>query len=224
MENKKISDSIQLVSLNQAVERESKWIEGRALLLADAVDIVAVDNDSQLESASAVYTRITKHVSALEKIRKSVTGPLDDLKKQIMSQERELKATLEAEAARIKGMNDAYATAKFDREQAERQAAIDAAAHAAIESDAAADLFGNADVQTASEPIIIPSADKPRTSAGRTVIRWEFEVIDTSQIPREFMSVDESKIRKYRDYQIQIGNEPSIPGVMFTRNISVESR
>lgn len=220
----KNNTAIEVLSLNQAVERESKWIVSRAALIADAEGVVDVKNDSQLEVSSAIYTRISKHISALEKIRKSVTGPLDDLKKQIMAQERELKATLETEQERLKRLNDAYATEKFKREQAERQAAIEAAAKAAIESDTAADLFGNADVQTVTEPVYIPTAEKPRTSAGRTVIRWEFEIIDANQVPREFMSVDESKIRKYRDYQIQIGNDPAIPGVKFIRNISVESR
>lgn len=213
-----------IVPLDVALATETKWLSNRNTLIADAENIAAVNSDSDLDVSSAVYTRISKHISALEKFRKSITAPIDDLKKQIMNQEKAFRADLEAHAARIKRMNDAYATTKYDREQAERQAAIDRMAHDGVSAyNAAIDLFGPG-VDIVEEGTLIPNARKATVSDGRTVIRWEFEVIDPNQVPREFLSVDETKIRGYRDYQVKIGNIPEIPGVKFTRNVSVESR
>lgn len=214
-----------LISLNTALEKESKWLANRGKLLEDARGITTVNNDNELQVSGAVQTRIQKHVKALEKHRKELTEPLDALKKQIMAQEKDMKASLETEALRLKAMNDSYATRMYEAQEAARKAAQQAAAEVTMSAQQEAEnIFGAGVVFDESFTPPVPEVVKPTTTTNRTVIRWEFEVVDPNQVPREFLSVDESKIRKYRDYQVQIGNTPEIPGVKFDKKVSVESR
>jgi hypothetical protein len=209
------------------LEKESKWIANRGVLLNEAKNIQAVETDNQLEVSGAVQTRIQKHVKALEKHRKTLTEPLDSLKKQIMTQEKELRDALETEATRLKTMNDSYATKKYEDQEAARRKAEQEAAQITLTAQQEAEAIFGAGVQFDATFIPpVPEVVKPTTMANRTVIRWSFEVINPALVPDEFKTVDESKIRKYRDYVLSTNSNatPEIAGVTFTKTVSVESR
>lgn len=214
-----------LMTLKQSLEQETKWLANREKLLSEAGRVASVTSDSDLEVSSAIQTRISKHVKSLEVHRKGITKPLDDMKKQIMDQEKDLLKLLDAELRRLKAMNDAYATRRLEEQEAAHKAAEEKISHETINAQQQAESIFGAGVQFDAAFIPpAPSVVKPTTIAGRTVIRWEFEVISPNDIPREFLSVDDAKIRKFRDYQIEIGKDPEIPGVKFTKKVSVESR
>lgn len=220
-----MTETTALISLNQSLEQESKWLALKSKLLDDARAVVSVQSDSDLNKSSSIQTSLSKHVKALDKIRKELTEPLDTMKKQIMAQQKELIDSLDKELARLKAMNEAYATRRLEEQEAAKKLHEETVSHQTIDTEVQIkNLFGNS---AQFDPSFVPPAPqviKPTTIAGRTVIRWEFEIIDANAIPREFLSVDESKIRKFRDYQIEIGNIPEIPGVKFTKKVSVESR
>ncbi len=220
-----MNSNTSIVTLNQSLERESKWLSGKVKLLDDARAVIQVKSDSDLETSSAVQTRISKHIKALEKHRKEITEPLDALKKQIMSQEKELRASLETELSRLKAMNDSYATRRLEEQEAAAAKAREESAHVSIDMQKTAESIFGTGVEF--DPAFIPSIPdpvKPTTAAGRTVIRWDFTIIDPHQVPREYLMIDESKIRKFRDYKTQMGEIPELPGVKFTKTVSVESR
>jgi len=76
-------------------------------------------------------------------------------------------------------------------------------------------------------PSIIPQATSPHTASNSFVETWEFEVIDDSKVPRNFLSVDEKKLRDFIQFQKtskrQI-EEVSIPGVRVFKRINTQAK
>lgn len=208
-------------------EIAAKWIEDRDKLVFEAGTVAKVDSDHDLEIAGGIQTSIQKHLKALEKHRKELTAPLDDLKKQIMAQEKELAGPLQTNLDRLKGMNDTYATKKAAEAEAARQRMIEEQAARMMkepEPVAADNPFGN-EVTFEPEPVqLAPLPSGPRASNNRMVTRYDFEILAPNQVPREFCTVDESKIREYIKMSIKLNREPEIPGVNFIKRVSVEAR
>ncbi len=219
--------SDKLITLNQSLQQEAKWMLTRGVLLDESKAVEKVDSDSALDVSGSIQTRIQKHIKSLGKHRLELTRPIDALKKDIMAQEKKLKTDLDAELARLKSMNDAYATAVYEKQEADRLKAEEkAAAEIEDQQQTAEDVFG-AGVEfddNFTPPVVIPEVVKPTASNNRTVIRWNFQVVDPAQVPREFLSVDEKKIRSHVTYKTKMNETPTIPGVNFQKHVSVESR
>lgn len=210
-------------------ETAKKWIVERDALVSEAKSIEKVESDTELDVSGGVQTSIQKHIKVIGKYRLDLTRPLDELKKQIMDQEKELVAPLETEITRIKRLNDAYATKLAQEAEAARQRAIEEQAQramdAAKEPEPESNPFGDEVVfedEPIAPPVFIPAG--PKTSNNRMVTRYEFQVIAPNQVPREYCTVDESKIREYIKLSIRLNREPEIPGVVFNKKISVEAR
>ena len=212
----------------------SDWIATRDSLIAKAKEIVQVTNEQEFEAAGAIQSQGTKLVNKLERIRKDVTAPLDEIKKDIMAQEKALRKDIEAEVVRIKNLTTAYATeqarkAEEERrriEEAERKAAE---AQVAAEAAAAADPFGfNAPAAPVAQPLI-PQATvkKAHSSSNRVVEKWDFTILDEGAIPRQFLSVDESKIRAFLNAKKAEGykvDQIQVAGLKFSSTMQVYSR
>ena len=212
----------QLAPVNTEILNREAWEAERDELLSAASEIASVDDETALQGAAKVQKKINGHIKALGKLRLEVTRPLDDAKKQIMAQERELIESLSSEMARIKALNDAYATKLAKAREAERrrqeQAALEAAAKRQSE---VASVFGDEAVAPVYEfPAFEP--DKPKVHGSRVVERWSFEVVNPSMVPREFCTPDEKKIRAWMNSQIALDKTPDMPGVRFTSKQSVE--
>jgi hypothetical protein len=148
-----------------------------------------------------------------------------------MEQEKEMRAGLECEHQRLKRLNDAYATRKAIEAEAERKRLRleeEQRRIADAERQAAAqDLFGEETViEPTPAPVIAPEPiqDRAKLSNNRTVKRWSFQITDAQVIPREFLIVDDAKIRTYITYCEKMQKDPEIPGVKFEARMSVEGR
>jgi hypothetical protein len=215
---------------SDALAKAHAWIGKRDTLLAQSAIVNVVDNDERLNASGEIQTQISKHIKALEKERKVHTEPLDAVKKEIMAQERELSNNLNAELNRLKGLNNAYATKVAMEAQAEQRRRDDEARRAAMEAAAAQqkaeDIFGpgvEVAVTEAAPPPPAP-AEKVQTSANRMVKRWAHQLTDINKVPREFLSLDDAKVRAFVKYQQSQGNDPKIDGLAFTFTMSVESK
>lgn len=60
-------------------------------------------------------------------------------------------------------------------------------------------------------PVVVPKAMVPKVEGVSMVDTWEFEIADVNLIPREYLSVDESKIRKVVG---ALKGQTNIPGVI----------
>lgn len=207
------------------------WLANRDDMLATAKTIAVVGNDADLEVAGELQTKISKALKVLETERKAVTSPLDDMKKQVMAEEKKLAKPLSDELARLKQLTSAYATEcarRIEEERRRREEEERKAAEAAVAAEDA-DPFGfNAAVPEpvpAAQPLPVPAM--PRTSSNRMVERWDFEILDANAVPRELCSPDEKKIRAFlmsRKAEGYKADELRVAGLKFTATVQVQSR
>lgn len=215
------------------------WVTKRDQIVAAAAEIVTVADNDDFVAATAAIAKLAKHRKELDAARKSITGRLDDAKKEIMAQERTLAGSIEAEYNRLRAAAGDYATrlereraeAERARREAEAEAAMkaeaDAAARASEESRARS-LFGSDAVAAAAAPVapVIPVVpDRAYAAGGRKqVVTYDFEVIDASVLDRKFMSVDEKKIRAFLQYAKAQGIDAEAiaePGLKVKKSISI---
>lgn len=236
MSKKTLLTDLSLVAAN--------WIAERDGVLKVAERITSIDSDDDLDNSGATYTKIGKMIRALEAERKTLTAPIDAMKKDIMAQEKKLRADLEDHQRRLKRMNDTYATEQARKaeearkaQEAEEEALRIAEAEKALAADKAREVFGEdieIDQSTKPEegnpfealpPNQVPQPVKPaKPTSNRMRKRWDFEIKDPRKIPREYLTVDEKKIRAAIKYAESVDKEPVIPGVKFTSRVSVEGR
>lgn len=224
-----MTDSTAVAIVGNELALEIQWLERRNTLLQSASSIQSVESDADLSRAGTIQTEINKHIKALGNARLELTRKLDAVKKDIMNQERDMAADLSAELARIKRLNDAYATRLAAEAEAERRRQQDVererqAAEAAKQIKAQ-ELFG-AEATVTPEPSPAPyvEPEKPKLENNRMRKRWTFTVINDTAVPREFLSINEQAIRAHINYCDKIGKDPVIPGVAFVAHMSVESR
>lgn len=231
-----MSKEVQVTSVtlrSDALSKKQEWIAIRESLLNTAAQITEVTSTDALEVSGATQALIGKHIKELAAERLAVTRPIDDVKKQIMASEKELVKSLESEMARIKRLNDAYATEQHRLAQIRMEEQRKAAAEAQRKIEAQqAELmkenpFGDSAEFEPLEEIVVPTVVIEKTPAlanNRTVTRWNFDIADQAKVPREFCKPDESLIRTWMNYQVKLGNTPELSGVIFNSKISVEGR
>lgn len=225
------NEPITVTASSDALAKANQWIAERDELLQSAGIVTVVDNDDRLNASGDIQTKIAKHIKALEKERKRHTEPLDKVKKEIMAQEKELRRNLESERARLKKMNDAYATKKAMEAEAARRAAEEEQRRIAMEQAEkqakAEELFGEG-VEVEATVATVPAEplppEKVKTDSNRMVKRWSFTVADIRKVPAEFLSLDEAKVRAFVKYQQSQEKDPEVPGLTFTYTMSVESK
>lgn len=212
---------------SDALSRSEQWMREREALLKQAPGITAVATQSQLDESTQIRNAIRAHIKALEGERKRVTAPLDAMKREIMAQEKDLRAPLETEGARLQRLNNEYATrlaAEAAAERQRQQAELERQRLAAAEAEAKTrELFGDeAAEDPVPEPPPPPPPEKPKAAGGRVVKRWTFEVTDPRALPREYLTVNEPAIRAHIQFATKTGADPEIPGVRFQAHMSVE--
>lgn len=222
----------------------TEWVTRRDTIVAAAREIATVADNDDFEAATAAIARLAKHRKELDAARKSITGRLDDVKKEIMAQERTLAGSIEAEYNRLRAAAGDYATrlereraeAERARREAEAEAAMkaeaDAAARASEESRArslfGADAVAAAPTTPAAAEVAVPLPvvpDRAYAAGGRKqVVSYDFEVIDATLLDRKFMSVDEKKIRAFLQYAKAQGIDADAiaePGLKVKKSISI---
>lgn len=121
---------------SDALTKQAAWIAKRDGILERSSKISAVETDADLELSGWVQAQMSGLTKEIEKARMEVTRPLDEVKKSIMAQEKEMCARLASEFDRVKRLNVAYATRKQAEADAERRR-IDAINRANAEREAA---------------------------------------------------------------------------------------
>ena len=226
-----------LERINPKSLEKAEWLAKRAKLVQGMGKITEVNSQEQLDVAGSLQTKAGKLIKALAKERLGLTRPLDAMKKEIMEQEKAMISQLQAEMERVKRINSAYATrvaaeaeAERQRIQAEEQAKAEAEmAKQQTEAEKVREMFGD-DVEIMQEPVKVepPAAPLPtgkvKSSANKMVTRWEFDIVDSACVPREFCTVDERKIRAYLKAQTTLGKDPSIEGVRFSKFVDVQAK
>lgn len=218
-----------------AQEREAKAI-------LEVAQSYVIDSPEMATAAAEELGSIKAKAKQLDELRKSMTRPLDEAKDRIMDLFRGPQDLLAKAETTIKGAistwqaeerrkadearRAAEEAARKERErlEAERKAAEEAAREAAAAGDesAAAAAQAHAVVLAAEAEVVEHLApavvEQPTKLAGiATRQDWYFEIVDEAAIPREFLVVDEKKVRAYVK---AMKSDAKIPGVrVFAKDV-----
>ena len=159
--------------------------------------------------------------------RMSLTRKVDDWKKGIISQERELTAAANAEINRVSTLLSSYVTAKAEAEAAARAAEEAARLEELRKAEEAAAAEAALTGKAVEVPVqVVQEPEKPtpivRGVTARTV--WTFTITDPDSVPRRYCSPDEKLIRAYMDEVKKSGaaiESLNITGVEFRKEIRV---
>lgn len=209
--------------------------EREAKAILEVAQAYVIDSPEMATAAAEELGSIKAKQKKLDEVRLSMTRPLDEAKKRIMDlfrgpqdllakAETTIKAaigTYQAEERRKaeEARRAAEEAARQERErlEAERKAAEEAAkaAAAAGDEEAAAAAQAQAVVLAAEAEVVEHLApavvEQPTKLAGiATRQDWDFEIVDEAAIPREFLVVDEKKVRAYVK---AMKSDAKIPGV-----------
>lgn len=194
------------------------WLDARDKALATASKIAEVKDDMTFAQAGEAIEALGKLRKELETERKKLTAPIDAAKKQVMQQEKELAADIEAERERLRAICGAYATMREE----ERRRQMEARAEATVEDEMAMDAFGG----TVSQPQVVVDP-KLQGGAVRQTTVWEFEVTDESKLDRKFLSADERKIRAFVQFAKTQGIDPASimePGLRIYKTVRIDGK
>lgn len=179
----------------------------------------AVTTAEDYTSAADDLKRVKGALARLEKIRKSMTQPLDVAKRAIMDFFREPEDKLARAENSIKRAMIGYQNEQ-DRIRREQQARADAEARKEQErlQARAAKAAGSGKVEKAvaleqqAAAVVAPviSTAPPKVIGVQTKSVWKFHVENPELVPREYLVVDETKIRKVVG---ALKGDTKIPGV-----------
>lgn len=179
------------------------------------------------EADGMIRAKVQGFLAEQERVRAERQARIDA---EAAEQRRRDEAEREAQAAAARAQRERWAREQAEREaEAARtgaQADTDRAAAAKAAADAMADLERAREI--APLPVRhVPTVEPVKPSAGIAVKRpWTFEVVDPSEVPPEFLIVDESAVRAYMRQRVKAGEVPSVSGIRFYQQegLSVRGR
>lgn len=200
----------------QAAREVVRVVEDRMSLLVVGDKI---DTPEQYQAVAAELVSLKKSRKVVDDRRKAMTGPLDETKRQIMDLFRPMTDKLDALERRFKDALLAYdreqerKAAELRRKAAEeqRQREEEAERERRFQAQRAARLAEQGKTDQAHEaaqaaaqvvtpppaPVVMAATPAARGIAYRTVYRYEVE--DLEQVPREYLMLDERKVRQVVD-------------------------
>ena len=216
---------------------EIALFDERNKLLSTLPTLTAVTDENANEIGKLVKS-VDTDCKKVKNERLGLTRKLDALKKAFMDKERELTDQLlewknnalqltaiyatEKERARLEAEKERArleAEAELARQEAEEKAQKEAEKEAEIAS-----MFGNTATPPTEEP---PKVEKPIISNVRQVKVARWNITDASKLPREFLSVDETKIRAFANDKLKAGidlKSIQIDGIEFFEEVSAQVR
>ena len=223
---------------------EIALFDERNKLLSTLPTLTAVTDENANEIGKLVKS-VDTYCKKVKNERLGLTRKLDALKKAFMDKERELTDQLlewknnalqltaiyatEKERARLEAEKERArleAEAELARQEAEEKAQKEAEKEAEIAS-----MFGNTATPPTAEPPpqipLPPKVEKSIISNVRQVKVARWNITDASKLPREFLSVDETKIRAFANDKLKAGidlKSIQIDGIEFLEEVSAQVR
>lgn len=170
---------------------------------------IIITNQDEYTHAGDVMKLCKNKIKEIDDERKQYTQPLDESKKRIMAKAKSITEPLEQYVAKIsKAMGDWYLQEEKKRQAEQKK----------LEEQAIAEVGDNPDV-------IVPIVESVKTTKGQvsttTGIKYNtFEIVDESLVPREYLMLDESKIKE----AINKGGVKSISGIKIVEQVRFTNR
>lgn len=170
---------------------------------------VKITTANEYTGAGDLLKQLQLKVKKVEEKRKEYTKPLDDLKKKIMDDFRQITDPLEQFITDVKvKMTDWYRLEQKRKDEEQKKIEADALAQAKVDN---------------KSEVVVPVVNDIKTQRGdvaTTTVKkvWKWELIDAQKIPRDYLCPDPVKIgeairsgvreiegvRIYQDEQISI--------------------
>lgn len=175
------------------------------ILKAEALQVI---DDASFELAGRIGVEISTRIKFVEQKFEAPKSASHKAWRAICDLEREIIDPLKAVKTAISKKAGAYHAEKArkaredeERRLAEaRKAAEDAAIEQAAELEAAGDAEGaQATIENVPVPVAAAIEATPKVNGMKQVTRWRFRIVNELAIPREFLIVDEQKLRKYAE-------------------------
>ncbi len=198
------------VQLNHKVKGElAPKAERNAQALA-MVEAMPVATEEDHAFAGEVLLMVKAQWKELEEKRTAVTGPINEALKELNSWFKPVQAPLKEAERILKEKISAFIIAR----KAANEAAMLAAAQAAQAGDGKAALVHVGAIQEA-----------PKVAGISVKEVWDFEVVNLDEVPREYLMVDERKVREAIWYADTEKRAPLlIPGLRFVLRGQVTAR
>ncbi len=201
---------IKLPEMPPQVSINAEWLQARDELLITSREITRINGQGTFECAEILLKKITGTSNKLEKLRKELVKPLQDAQKIVKKAADTARDPLEQEKIRLKKLMTAFLDEVEEQRRKEEEARL--AAQAESESPFAEFLE--------PEPSETDTPEVDRNFSSVTKV-WTFEITNPAQVPREFCSPDEKKIREHvKTY----GKTAKIPGVTIKQETNIQSR
>lgn len=202
------------------------WKSNRDAVLQEAGALTKIENQQDYDNGTAIMAKINQLMKDLEKERKSLTAPLDKIKKEIMGQEKALVKDLDRAHYHLRvSCGEYYTNLQRERELAEQRKRAEEAERQ-MQNQTAADLFGAESAAIKPTPtVIVPT--RATSENAKAVEVWDFEITDETKLDRKFLSPDPSKIRTFLQYAKKMGQAPetlSEPGLKITKSFRIDGK
>lgn len=191
--------------VNQFGEESMVRLKMEIANTANLLKLDIVTNDAELAEVSAIAKKCNDGIKNISEIRKSYTRKLDEEKKSIMAQEKDLVAPLTYTLSRIKTMQEFYIARRKEKEEAARK---EAEAHLRHQEEMTQKIIemqeqgfdvseGVKDLaESANEPLSAETIEALTPIQGtKTRTYWDYAISDINKVPREYLTIDHAKVK-----------------------------
>lgn len=170
--------------------------------LAGSFHVTTVE---QYVAAGTELTRIAAAQKRIETVRMAITRPMDAAKKAVLDFFRDPEAKLETAKNTIKRAMIAYDDVQRRAREEDQRRADEAArrererlAAQALRAAESGKVEKAVQLEQRAQAVVAPiiQREPPRVTGVNYREMWKLEVTDPALVPREYLVVDESKIRK----------------------------
>lgn len=176
---------------------EVEGLSQEALIARDKAKNLTVVSAEELEIASNLISYVAKLKKKLEAARKKIVKPHNDFVKGVNNSFKKRMEPLDEARKIIETKILEYRKAEQERVRKEQEALRKAAEEEQKKRAQEAEEKGLEPPAPAVVPYVAPPEKSVKAGLGTVTAKktWAFEIVDESQIPREYLTVDEKKIR-----------------------------
>ena len=189
----------------KVISLDNEWLMKREAIMSSAVKIDDIKGQDDFENAEIVLKKITVHSNGLEKKRKELAKPFNEMAKKIKALADSARVPLEDQKKRIKKILSDFLIEQEKQQQEE----IEKQAETLVDNPFAEFME------------VAPTITKVQKTMTSSRLVWKFEITNPSAVPRAFCSPDEKKIREYLK---EAKDGASIKGVRFYQEQTIQTR
>ena len=181
-------------------------------------DTYTIQSQKDIAIATEFLVKVKARAKRIEELRQFFVKPLNDQVKAINDRFKAVIKPLEEIEAKVKRSISDYTLEQERLRREEERKLQELHAKEMAKKEKAAEKAGTEFVPTVA-PKIEKSMPSVKTESGKTttIKVWKFEVTEAAAVPREYLVVDETLIRK----AVQAGAR-EIPGVRIYEDIQVK--